>query len=486
MSISAAISNAVSGLTAASRGTETVSTNIANARTEGYARRELELSARIYERGGGVSIDGVRRMVNASLLADNRLARAQLGSADTIASFHAALEDAIGTVTQAGSLGNLLTAFDAAVVSAAARPDSDTRLSAVLDTAQTLAQKINSIANTIQSARTSAEQTIANDVARLNSALDQVTSLNKQIASLTAQGKDASSMMDSRQAVIDGISAIVPIRQVPRDHGQVALFTTGGAVLLDGTNPARVGFSRADPVTVGMSLAAGTLSNLTFNDSQLTSFQQAAMFSGGTLGANFAIRDDLAPEYQRQIDAYARDLYDRVSSPEVDTTLPTGGPGLFTDDQSAFLPANESGFANRLAVSALVDPTSGGQLWRIRAGMNAGVPGEVGESSLLNKMSAVLSASRAPGSTNISSSLRTLHSLTAEISSNAASSRIRSEATALQNTTHYESLRTALLADGVDTDKEMESLLALEQAYSANAKVFQTANDMLDTILRLT
>jgi flagellar hook-associated protein 1 FlgK len=43
-----------------------------------------------------------------------------------------------------------------------------------------------------------------------------------------------------------------------------------------------------------------------------------------------------------------------------------------------------------------------------------------------------------------------------------------------------------LLADGVDTDKEMETLLALEQAYSANAKVFQTANDMLDTILRLT
>ena len=188
MSISSAISNAVSGLTAASRGTETVSTNIANARTEGYARRELELSARVYERGGGVSIDGVRRMVNASLLADNRLARAQLGSSDTIASFHAALEDAIGTATEAGSLGNLLTAFDAAVVSAAARPDSDTRLSAVLDTAQTLAQKINGIANTIQSARTGAEQTIANDVARLNSALDQVTSLNKQIASLTAQG----------------------------------------------------------------------------------------------------------------------------------------------------------------------------------------------------------------------------------------------------------------------------------------------------------
>ena len=486
MSISSAISNAVSGLTAASRGTEIVSTNIANSRTEGYARRELDLSARVYERGGGVSIDGVRRMVNASLLADNRLARAQLGSSDTIASLHATLEGAIGTATEAGSLGSLLTAFDSALVSATARPDSDVRLSAVLDTAQTLTRKINGIANTIQDARTSAEQTIANDVARLNTALDQVTSLNKQIASLTAQGKDASSLMDSRQAVIDGISAIIPLRQVPRDHEQVALFTTGGAILLDGTIPARIGFSHADPVTAGMSLAAGTLSNLTFNGSELTSFQQSAMFSGGTLSANFAIRDELAPEYQRQIDAYARDLYDRVSSPDVDTTLPTGGPGLFTDDQAAFLPANEIGLANRLAVSAQVDPASGGQLWRIRAGINAAGAGDVGESSLLNKMSVALSASRAPSSANLSGSLKTLHSLTAELSSNAASSRIRSEATALQNTTHYESLHTALLADGVDTDKEMEALLALEHAYSANAKVFQTANDMLDTILRLT
>ena len=58
MSISAAIANAVSGLTAASRGTEIVSTNIANSQTEGYARRELELSSRLYERGGGVVING--------------------------------------------------------------------------------------------------------------------------------------------------------------------------------------------------------------------------------------------------------------------------------------------------------------------------------------------------------------------------------------------------------------------------------------------
>ncbi|RCW82814.1 flagellar hook-associated protein FlgK [Paracoccus lutimaris] len=486
MSISAAISNAVSGLTAASRGTEIVSTNIANAQTEGYARRELDLSSRIYERGGGVSIDGVSRMINASLLADNRLARAQLGASDTIAAFHASREDAIGTATDASSLGSLLTAFDTALASAAARPDSEVRLTAVLDAAQTLAGKINRIADGVQSARTDAERSIANDVSRLNSAFEQVASLNKQIASLTAQGKDAASLMDSRQAVIDRIAEIVPIQQVARDHGQIALFTTGGAVLLDGTTPAQIGFASAGPINANMSLAAGTLSNLTFNGKELTSFQQAAMFSGGTLGANFAVRDELAPMYQEQIDAYAHELYDRISDPAIDATLAIGGPGLFTDDQGAFLPTNEPGFANRLAVSALVDPASGGQLWRIRAGINATGAGDAGESALLNNLSSALSASRSPSSGSLSNSLRTLHSLTSELSSSAASNRIHSGATALQNNAHHESLKTALLADGVDTDKEMETLLALEHAYAANAKVFQTANDMLDTILRLT
>lgn len=486
MSISAAIANAVSGLTATSRGTEIVSTNIANSRTEGYARRELDLSSRLYERGGGVVINGIDRIVNAGILADSRLALAKLGSSDTIAQFHLSMEKMVGTPTDASSLGGSLAAFDAALANAAARPDSDVRLSAVVDTATTLAGQINDIADQTQNARTDAERTIANDVTRLNSALERVASLNKQIASLSAQGKDASSQMDARQAAIDSISEIVPLKQVARDNGQVALFTTGGGILLDGTKPAKIEFDPAGPIVPDMSLAGGTLSNLRFNGKELTVSQQASMFSGGTLSASFAVRDDLAPAYQTQIDALARDLYDRISDPALDTTLPTGGPGLFTDDQNALLAANEVGFANRISVNTLVDPASGGDLWRIRAGINAAGPGDSGESGLLNSLSGALSAIRAPASGNISASLRSMHSLSSEFASYSASNRITSEAMALQNRSQSESLRTALLADGVDTDKEMEALLALEHAYAANAKVFQSANDMLDTILRLT
>lgn len=486
MSLSSAISNALSGLTATTRGTELVSTNISNKSVAGYSRRELDLSSRVYSgNGGGVSIDGVRRTVNAGLLADNRLAEAGAANADAIATFHAAIETALGTSDDTTSLSSMVTALDAALASAAARPDSDVRLNAILDAATGLTDKINSVSKGIQDARSVAEKAISTDVDRLNTALERVATLNRQITVLSARGEDASSLIDSRQASIDEIATIVPIQEVARDNGQVALFTKAGATLLDGQNPATIGFDAVTPVTAGMTLAGGDLSSLTLNGKVLNQ-SEMAMFSGGALSANFQIRDSLAPESQRQIDAIAREVYDRFANTAVDPTLAAGQPGLFTDNQGALLAANETGFAGRISVTALVDPAQGGALWRIRAGLGAAAAGDVGDGTVIRNLSAALSESRAPASGSVSTTARTILSFAAELSSTSASSRIKAEATLQQNRTQADSLKTALLAQGVDSDTEMEALLSLERSYAANAKVLQTVNDMLDQILRLT
>ncbi|MEF9606305.1 flagellar hook-associated protein FlgK, partial [Paracoccus sp. PXZ] len=110
-----------------------------------------------------------------------------------------------------------------------------------------------------------------------------------------------------RQAAIDSISDILPIKEVPRENGRVALFTPDGAILLDGTEPAKIEFSAAASITAEMSIANGALSDLTLNGKPLTGIQQS-MLSGGSLSANFAIRDQIAPDYQQQIDAFASDL----------------------------------------------------------------------------------------------------------------------------------------------------------------------------------
>jgi len=483
MSLSSAISNAVSGLSAVSRGTELVSANIANALTPGYARRELDLSS--HPSQGGINVQGVSRAISAGLLADNRLAMADLGSSETMAAFHAAMEQAFGTGTETYSLGTSLTDLEAALTGAAARPDSEIQLSAVLNAATALAGKINEISDQIQAERNKADQAIEQDVLRLNAGLEQVAKLNAQIVTLSAQGGDASSLIDLRQAAIDDISDILPVSEVPRENGRVALFTPDGAILLDGTEPARIGFSPTPGITAGSTLANGGLSTLTFNGKPLTAAQQS-MLDGGSLGAHFAIRDQIAPGYQQQIDAFAHELYRRLSDPAVDPSLGAGMPGLFTDAQGAFDPADETGFAGRITVNSLVDPDAGGNLWRIRAGLDASGPGNAGESALLSRLGDALSAMQSPASASLSAAPRSLQTLTSELSSFAATNRLRAEAEALKSSAHQSGIQAALLAQGVDTDREMENLLALERAYAANARVFQAANDMLDSILGLT
>ena len=114
MSLSNALSNAMSGIAAATRGTEVVSSNLANALTPGYARRELQLSARSQAvQGGGVHVDGVTRMVRTSVLAQGRLASAETARTQTLATFHKTMADSIGVPGEAGALTTLLADFDA-------------------------------------------------------------------------------------------------------------------------------------------------------------------------------------------------------------------------------------------------------------------------------------------------------------------------------------------------------------------------------------
>lgn len=484
MSLSSAMSNALSGLTATTRATEVVSTNISNKSVAGYARRELETSSRAYA-GGGVKIDGVQRQLNAGLLADSRLAQAASSQSDTVATFHAAIESAFGTADDTSSLTSMLTAFDTALTSASARPDSDVRLNGVLEAAGDLTGKIKAVATSITEARAAADKAISKDVGTLNDTLAQVADLNRQITVLSARGEDPSSLIDARQAAIDQIASIVPVQEVARENGRVAIFTKGGATLLDGTVPARLGFQAANGMAPEMSVGNGALSRLTLNGEALSDGNMS-MFAGGTLSANFEIRDNLAPAYQAKVDAFAREVYTRFADPAVDSTLTAGAPGLFTDAQAAFATGNEAGLANRIEVNSSVDPAQGGELWRIRAGVNATGPGSAGDATLIQAMGAALTDARTPSSTAVSGTARSMLLFASDLTSDASTLRIRADAAKVQDQTRAESLNTALLAQGVDTDTEMESLLSLEKAYAANAKVIQTVTDMLDEILRLT
>ncbi len=481
MSISGALSNALSGLTVSSRSAEMVSNNIANALNENYARREVVMGARsLGGTGQGVSVTGVQRTVDLVLMSDRRVAQASTGDRQTRAQFFAKLEMAIGVPGTEGSLTARVAAFETALIEAASRPESEGRLSKVADTARALAKQIGDAATSVQTARANADHKIGSEVDQVNAAMARVAEMNVEIRGHLSSGRDPSALMDQRQQLVDQIAAVVPLREVQRDNGQIALFTTGGAVLVDG-RASVLGFTSVGVVEPEMTVGSGGLSGLTLNGLPIATSGPYSTISGGTLAAHFAVRDELAPAAQAKLDAVARDLVDRFAA--LDPTLAPGAPGLFTDAGAAFLPAGETGLAQRLSMNAAADPRQGGAVWRLRDGLGATGPGPMGNSSLLTALQTALTATRQPVSGDFMPGLRSFAGLNADLLSAVGTARLSAETEASFSAARSEGLRVQELQGGVDTDREMQDLLQIEKAYAANAKVIQTVDEMLDLLL---
>jgi flagellar hook-associated protein 1 FlgK len=194
--------------------------------------------------------------------------------------------------------------------------------------------------------------------------------------------------------------------------------------LLDGS-AAVIGFSTTHTITPEMTQASGGLSGITINGRPYDTAGSASPILGGTLGALFAVRDDLAVSAQGRLDAAARDLVERFSSATVDPTLVPGAPGLFTDAGAAFDPFNEAGLAGRLTLNAAADPAQGGALFRLRDGLGAATEGAPGNGTLLTALHDALTGARPLSSAGFAAGTRSFATLTADLMSD-ASSRSRS------------------------------------------------------------
>ncbi len=485
MSVNNTLSNALSGLVAASRAAEVVSANISNALTDGYGIRELQLSSRSLDGvGAGVKVDGITRLSDIGLITDRRSADAGQGSAQTVWNFFDSVESSIGLPGQDGSLNDRISKFESSLIEASSRPDSQPRLLNAVRSAEGVAKQINTISDDIQSYRQDADQALHSEIDRLNTFLGHIETLNRDVRLQTGAGRDASSLKDQRQQMIDKIAELVPISELARDHGEIALITTGGAILLDG-QAARFTFGSVGVVTPDMTIQSGALGKLQINGEDIDTTKKFHAMAGGKLAELFKVRDVYGVEAQAAIDGVARDLVERFESTSVDPTLTAGDPGLFTDLGAALNVADEVGLAGRLVVNSKVNPSDGGDLWRLRAGINAVSSGDVGDSTQLTRLSEAISEARVPSSGGFIAAARSSSGLASDLLSRISSERESADANLGYASAKFNTLRGLELQDGVDTDNEMQKLLLIEQAYAANARMVQAIDDMIEQLLGL-
>jgi flagellar hook-associated protein 1 len=479
MPITQAFNNALSGLSATSRMAEITSANLANALTEGYARRTVELSARIVGDGAGVQITGISRRVDPNLLTERRLADADLARADVGAKSLRRLEAVFGAPGAASSLSARVADLETALVSSAADPSSTLRLEAAGRALADLTGAVWSASRGIATLRQEADAAIGRGIEALNTDLAEVARLNDEVSTALALRQDAAGLMDQRQRVIDRIATQVSLREVPQEGGRVGLVTTGGQMLLD-RRPVVFGFDPSPVITADMTLAGGGLSGLTVNGEPAVP-AGAGRLIGGSLAAEFRLRDVTLVEAQSDLDAFAADLIARFEDPATDPTRPPGAPGLLTDQGAVLDPGNITGLADRIAVNPLADPATGGALFRLRDGIGAVTAGPSGSATRLQAWGAALAAPRAQPDGRIISAAEGA----AGLSTSAGQALLRAERDASYSGARWTVLKDSELALGVDSDQEMQDLLKIETAYAANARVIQTLEAMMRELLEI-
>lgn len=482
MSITGAMNTAISGLAAASRGASVVSNNLANALTEGYGRRELDLAARAGG-DGGVLVVGETRITDTILLTDRRSAEASLARHGVAASFFDQVQAVMGEPGSGRSLDDLVTAVETGLLAAAAQPQSLLRMGQVVDGLSRLTGRLAEVGEAIQTERGRADAALSDAVERLNADLERLESINDDIRRDVSRGRDGGALLDEREALIDRVSQLVPVREVDRGNGVVALMSEGG-ILMDGPAP-KIGFSATPYVTEFQSLESGHLSGLSIDGHRIDIGRTRHMLSGGKISGLLAVRDIEGPAAMARLDAFARDLLERFSAAGVDPSRTASEPALLTDAGAAFDAADERGLSRRIAVNGLVDPDLGGAVWRLRDGLGAVTPKDAGRTDGLYRLGAALSAADVATSPDAPEGRFTAAGLAAAIYSTLGVARTSTEAKMAHAGARASAIELGLQGMAVDSDAEMQRLLLIEQAYAANARVVSAARQMLDQLMEI-
>ena len=105
----------------------------------------------------------------------------------------------------------------------------------MLQGTQTLASLLRSAASTLASTKSDTQSAISANVGTLNSLSSAIADLNKKIDASTEGTEAYNSLLDSRDALIEQVSALVDVNVVDNGSGNLSVYLASGQTVVDGT-----------------------------------------------------------------------------------------------------------------------------------------------------------------------------------------------------------------------------------------------------------
>jgi flagellar hook-associated protein 1 FlgK len=457
MSVMNALSTGFTGLRAASAGVETTTHNVSNASTEGFTRKRVDVSTAdpvrrgIVFLGQGVRTDGVSRA--ADPLALSRLLRttgdagADEAHRSAISTFEALFEPASGT-----SVRQSVDAVFAALQAATADPSDSGLRRNVTMAARGFADNVNTVARGLSEGIAERDEVVAQKVAEANADLAEVAALNEQIARGGGGAFGPGDLMDRRDQALGRLADSL---------GATAHFEADGTATVLVGGHAAVSRSFARTLAVDASGASPEIT-LSVDDARVVVTNEVS----GQIGGEVRARADLV-RWRNDLDAVVSGLAAALNAQNGAGFTATGAPGGAVFQ----LPATGSVAEGlRLDANLAADPGA----WAF-AGAPTALAGDGGNlAALIAVRDQVVAGGRTAGAA-LSNLVNTVGSDVA-----LAGSRADTAGARLQDARELYANLTS-----VDLDEEAVSLIQHQTAYAAAAKVIQTADEMLQTLLSL-
>lgn len=463
MSLTSALSIALSGLQVSTARLQVASNNISNAGLTGYTEKTANIGAvSAGSEAGGAIITGFSRATDAGLTASYNASTSNSSFLSTQNNYLQQVQTILNSTSNNPALSDAVSQFQSAWTQYSAAPESSAQQQAVIQAGTNLAAQIRTASSSVQTLSRQVTADTSATVKNLNSYLSQIATINQQIATSGNDSSSTGNLQDTRDQLINQVATITNVQVMQRANGQIALYTPQGVPLVDGAPQV-----------------------FTYNGSTVTSAggqDVTNSLKGGSLQAelNFAYDGSPAAASTAPGSEVLRKLNSQLTALTNAFTSTSGSPASFAS-------------AYNSATTGTGELSSGFFSFSVDGSGNAIPSSLVVNASLLNGTStlkqasgtavtASLAASRSYTADGLSST-GTYSDLTTAILANfqqAANSISSQSATATSQQTYYQ--QSLSNSTGVNVDNELVQLTTLQNSYAASAHVISTINQMLQTL----
>lgn len=294
MAVDAILAAALSGLQTSQTALTTVSNNIANVNTPGFAREVVNQSPVVAGgQGEGVTIQDIQRVTNQFLETANYQASSSAGSASIVSNLLTQAQGAFGDPSLATSYLNQLSSVFADFTAAANDPASSLPRSQALDDLTSFLDHTQTIAGTLSALNTQADTQINSDVAQINQLLTQINTINTSIATTTSGGGNASGSQDNQSQLLQQLSSLIAINVTTGPNGTTVVRSSTGQLLV----------GNGDAATISYTPSVSALGSIQITPAGDPASNTLTVGSGELQGL-LSLRNQLIPGIQQQLANY--------------------------------------------------------------------------------------------------------------------------------------------------------------------------------------